>query len=314
MGDTKLTFSTVSVAVVCMAGLQHLQRCLTSLRSQRGAPAFEVVAVCPPHLLDLSAARQQFPEVHIVINEGQRTPLELASRAVRECSGELILITKDYCVPSADWVQTMVEAQRAGRAVVGGRVEIPADASGTDWAFYFVDFFRYAAPVAEGPASALTVCNVAYKRSELATIRDLWEETFVETAINEALRARFGSLWLTPSSEVTMCRPVTLRTAVYERYAFGRLFGYSRIARCSFVRRLMYALFAPGLPFLMLGRMAGVALRSRQHTRAFLRSLAPLVIIVLARCWGEWLAYLTGHDRRSLDSLSAPSSGAKTNE
>ena len=301
MNETKLVFATVSIAVVCMSGVQYLARCMESLRRQRGAPEFEIVVACAPQLPDIDASRQIFPEARIVVNLGQRTPLELASRAVRECRGELILLTKDHCVPSPDWVRAMVDAQCKGRAVVGGRVEIGPEASTTEWAYFFIDFFRYAEPVAAGATSSLTVCNVSYKRAELDTIRDLWKETFAETTINEALRARFGSLWLTPASEVTIYRHITLRDAIFERYAHGRLFAFSRLSRWSITQRVLYILGAPVLPFLLLGRMARAASGSRRNRRAFILSLAPLSLMVVARCWGEWLAYVTGHYARAWD-------------
>ncbi len=305
MSDTRVAFATVSVAVVCMSGAPHLARCLESLRRQHEAPEFEIVVACAPRIPDIEGAGHRFPEVRIVINSGQRTPLELASRAVRECKGELILLTKDHCVPSPDWVRTMIDAQAIGRAAVGGRVEIDPDSSATEWAFHFVDFFRYAGPVAAGSKPTLTVCNVAYKRNELEAIRGLWEETFVETAINDALRVRFGALWLAPDSEVTMYRRITLRDAIRERYAYGRLFGYSRLARFSPARRLVYAVLAPALPLLLLGRMASAAFGSRRNRRAFVRSLAPLTLMVLARCWGEWLAYVTGRYARPSESAES---------
>lgn len=292
--ERTLTFSTVSVAVISASGEPYLARCLAALRSQRGAPAFEIVVVCDPCIPGIDTVLRRHPDARIVVNEGQRTPLELASRAVRESRGELILLTKDHCVPGPDWVRTMVEAQREGRAAVGGRVEITPDASTADWAFYFVDFFRYAGPVAAGSVPSLTVCNVAYKLAELQAILSTWDKAFVETEVNAALCTRFGTLWLHPASEVTLDRHVTLRAAVKERYALGRLFGCSRVDRCSPGWRLVYVLFAPVLPLLLLGRMARVALRSRRHAGAFLRSLGPLTVIVLARSWGEWLAYLTG--------------------
>ncbi len=297
--SAKLEFATVSVAVICMTGLQYLARCIEALRNQRGAQEFEIVVACAPCIPDIEPSRRRFAEARIVVNHGQRTPLELASRAVRECNGDLILVTKDLCVPGPDWVRTMVESQRSGRAVVGGRVEADPASSVTEWAFYFVDFFRYAGPVAAGIAPSLTVCNVAYKRAELDAIRNVWDETFVEAAVNDALRVRFGSLWMNPASEVTMRRKITLRGALSERYSYGRLFGYSRLARWSPGRRFVYAVLAPALPVLLLARMASVAFRSRRNAGAFLRSLAPLTLIVLARCWGEWLAYLTGRHSHS---------------
>lgn len=290
----KLSVPTVSVAVVCTASGQHLVRCLASLHTQRGAPDFDVTVVCDPAVAGVDAVGPQFPDVRIVINAGQQTPLQLVSRVLRECTGELILLTKDQCVPGPDWVRAMVEAQAPGRAVVGGRVELAHGASATDWAFYFIDFHRYAAPIAEGAAPSLTVCNVSYQRSRLETIRSLWEETFVETTINDALAARFGSLWLHHVPEVTLHRHLPLRAAIVERYTLGRVFGRSRLANSTPRQRLFYVAFAPVLPVVLLGRMLGKALRSRRHAAAFVRSFIPLTLMVLGRSWGEWLAYLTG--------------------
>jgi hypothetical protein len=290
----------VSVTVVCICSADHLTRCLEALQRQRDAPDFDVIVAYDPHIPGIDAVAKAFPEACIVCNEGQRTPLELASRAVRESTGDLILLTEDHCVPGPRWVRTMIDAQRDDRAAVGGRIEIAPGVSATDWAFYFVDFFRYASPVSEGPSPTLTVCNVSYKRHKLAEVRYLWETFFMETVINDALSERYGKLWLHTGSEVTMNRHVTFRDAVYERYAFGRLFGHTRIGFCSPGRRAFYAIFAPTLPLLLLGRMARAALRSRRLTLGFLRSLGPLAVMVCSWSWGEWLGYVTGRLPKTL--------------
>ena len=193
-----------------------------------------------------------------------------------------------------------MEAQRPGRAAVGGVVEALTGGTALDWAFYLVDYFRYMPPLTPGPSPSLTVCNVAYERDKLEAVRTLWEGSFHETAINGALAERFGSLWLAPESEVTMRREVTLGDALYERYAFGRLFGCTRIAYVSGARRIFYALTAPALPLLLFGRMLRKALRSRALLRAFTRSAVPLVGMVLWWSWGEWLGYLSGRQPGSL--------------
>ena len=48
--------------------------------------------------------------------------------------------------------------------------------------------------------------------------------------MHNLLEQKFGPLWLTPDAEVRVVRNVTFGDAVYERYAFGRLFGAARIA------------------------------------------------------------------------------------
>ena len=180
--------ATVSVAVVGICGAQHVERCLQSLARQLGAPPFDVVVVHDPHLDDIEELAQRWPKVRFASNEGQRTPLELASRALKEARGEIVLLTEDHCVARPDWVRTLVQAHsEAGRSVVGGVVQIASGASATDWAFYFVDFFRYARPAQRGASPTLTVCNVSYKREQLDAIRDVWETYFHETAIHDGV-------------------------------------------------------------------------------------------------------------------------------
>jgi hypothetical protein len=284
---------SVTVGVVSICGAAHLARCLDALAAQEGAPAFNVVVVYDPHLEDIPALRDRYPHVRMVANEGQRTPLELASRAVREATGDLVLLTEDHCEPRRDWVRRLCEAQGPGRAAVGGVVETHAGVSAVDWAFYYVDFFRYGKPVSEGPSPTLTVCNVAYRLSYLVEISPVWEKFFHETAVNDALRSRFGPLWMTPDAEVKMQRHVRFGDALYERYAFGRLFGCTRLEFASAGRTLFYTVFAPALPLLLLGRMLMKALGSSSTLFPFLRALPALTLMVLAWSWGEWMGYLT---------------------
>src|SRR5262245_1632988 len=104
---------TVTVAVVSICGAAHLQRCLDAVARQRNAPPFDVLVVYDPHLEDVAALRSQYPHVRMVSNEEQRSPLELAARAVQLATGDLILLTEDHCVPNPDWVRSLFDAQSA---------------------------------------------------------------------------------------------------------------------------------------------------------------------------------------------------------
>lgn len=302
-----MTAGTITVGVVGICGAPHLRRCLAALDAQREAPAFDILVVYDPHLEDIAAMAPERPDVRFVANAGQRTPLELAARAVSEASGDLILLTEDHCVPAPGWVRAMADAQAEGRAVVGGTVEPLPGTTDADWAFYLVDYYRYMPPVPEGPSPTLTVCNASYRADRLAAVADVWREIFHETAINDALRARFGTLWLRPDARVAMRRHVRFRDALYERYAFGRLFGCTRLAFQPGWRRGYYVALAPVLPLLLLGRMAKASLRSGANARRYLRALPFTTALVLAWSWGEWLGYLTR--RRPGSELVAPEVG-----
>ncbi len=284
----------VSVALVGICGATHLARCLEALRSQRDAPPFDIVVAYDPALGGIAELATRYPEARLVSNEGQRTPLELASRAIAESRGEIVLLSEDHCIPAEDWVAELSAAVQHHAAATGGSVDVVPGATATDWAFYFVDFFRYAPPLREGESPTLTVCNVGYRRSALEAIAQTWSSTFFhETAVNDALRRRFGPLWLTPRARVTMDRRVTLGGALYERYAFGRLFGCTRLEFASAGMRAAYTLLAPLLPLLLMARMAARALPAARLRAPFLRALPVLGCLVVSWSLGEWLGYLT---------------------
>ena len=291
---------SVTVAVVCICSSEHLARCLDGLRRQEGVAPFQVIVCYDPRLAGIDAVAKRYPEAIVSCHPAQRTPLELSAAAILRCETDVVLLTEDHCIPSPKWIRAMLAARAPGRSVVGGRIEIRPDASAVDWAFYYVDFFRYAAPVTDGPSPNLTVCNVAYERQQLEAIRDLWATSFEEPAVHNELRRRFGVLWLTSESEVTMRRSVSFAEGLRERYAFGRIFGHTRIAHVSTSRRWLYAAVAAALPVLLLGRMTAKAMKSSRLFGSFLRAFVPVLALVLCWSWGELLGYVTGRPPRRL--------------
>ncbi len=298
---------SVTVAVVGICGASHLARCLDALAEQKEAPPFDVVVAYDSRLSDIAALRSRYPSARLVARDGEQTPVELAARAIHEATGDLVLLTEDHCIPRPDWVGRLCDALRQGHAAVGGMIETDAVSSTTDWAFWFVDFFRYTSPAVAGPSPALSVCNVGYRRSQVLEVAPIWAGGFLEPAVHEALRQRFGPLWMVPAAVVRTRRSVRFADAVYERYAFGRLFGCTRIEFAGRARRAWYAGTAPALPLLLMGRMARKALRTRAGTRRYCRAFPELTLLVLAWSWGEWLGYLTRRGPRSL--AAAPEAG-----
>ncbi len=282
-----------------------MARCLEAVLAQAGSDGSEVLVVADPRLPGLEALRPRFPTVRIVRNEGQTTPIEIASRALREARGDVVVLTEDHCTPEPGWLARLLAAQGDDRAAVGGAVETAHQGDPVTWAFYLVDYYRYMKPVPEGPVAALTVCNVSYRRERLEAVRQLWSETFHETAVNAALAARFGKLWIVPEAVVHTRRQVQFGAAVYERYAFGRMFACNRnVFSGSLLRRCLYAGLVPLLPPVLMGRMAGRALRSAGSRRMYARAFLPLLAMVLAWTWGEWLGYVT--NRLPADVNAAP--------
>jgi hypothetical protein len=194
----------------------------------------------------------------------------------------------------------LLGTESRGHAAVGGAVEVAATVSSAMWAFAYVDFFRYMRPLKGGPSPSLSVCNVAYRADDLRAVSERWRNGFHETNVHDALVERSGPLLLNPDATVRVSRNVGLSDAVYERYAFGRLFGATRIVDSTSARRLILAVLSVGLPFLLLGRLAGKSFSDRRLLDRFMRALPFLVVLVLAWSWGEWLGYVTASLPRRL--------------
>ena len=291
---------SVTVAVVAITSARCLAICLEALQNQADAPPFDILVVFDPEIVGISELQKRYPHVRMLSDRRQRAPVELAARAIRECETQLILLTEDHCMPKPTWVRLLVDAQRSDAGAVGGVVTCSSDASATDWAYYFTDYQRYVPPVADGPCSSLTICNVSYRRERLGEVGAIGALRFEETGVNAELSQRFGPLWLVSDAEVTTQRHVRLRDALGERMSFGRQFACDRIRSAPLSRRAIYCLASLALPALMVFRLASKALRSPPLFGRFLRSFPHVVLLVLAWSLGEGLGYLTRREPTSL--------------
>jgi hypothetical protein len=194
-------------------------------------------------------------------------------------------------------------------SAVGGAVDplSPEMMTPFDWAFYYVDFFRYQAPLSAGIADSLSVCNVAYRRGDLESLTEPWRESFHETRIHMALSKQGARLWMEPRATVRAGRRVNRLDALRERYSFGRYYACRRIERPHQQARVWLALGSPLLPLLLLGRMARASARDDRNARRFLRSLPDVAALVLAWSFGEALGYLTARGPETMEA--APERG-----
>lgn len=293
-----------SIIVIAICSLPQLERAIGAIEDQLFAGTTEIIVAADPRLGDLSALISRFPRCAFLSRSDCRTPIELTVMALNSANGDRVVLTEDSCIASAGWLSAITGVSPDGRGAVGGVVEAMPDISNAMWAFCYVDFFKYMRPIADGVAPTLSVCNVAYRRSDLMEVADAWSKGFVETEMHGLLEQKFGPLWLSPDAEVRVVRDVTFGDAVYERYAFGRLFGAARIAESPMKRRIFYVLASPALPVLLMSRMLAKARSDSALMKRFVSALPELLTMVFAWSWGETLGYIT--KRRPRKVTTAP--------
>ena len=289
----------LSVSVIMFSGPAQLDACLDSLHRQTGSVEPEIIVPCDDAAIGPDPLRERYPAVTFLRLPGRRTPAELRTAAVRLSGGRIIALLEDHCVPDADWCSRILAAHEAPHAGIGGAVEkgfAPGESrdSALNWAIYLTDYSRYMNPLPAGSAASLTDCNVSYKRAALDAIADLWAHEFHENVVNERFRQKGESLWFDPSIIVREFRPMTVSSALRDRFAFGRLFGSTRVESAPVSRRLVYAAASVVMPPILAHRAAG-NLRSRNRHREQILRCTPALLFV-SSCWmlGEMVGYLTG--------------------
>jgi predicted dehydrogenase len=294
---------SLSVVVVTVESAARLRACLDALQSQ--AEASEIIVPWDGshgHSADL---RREYPTVQFLpAGPAKLTFAQLRACGIARASGDVVAITEDHFTPAPDWCRQILEAHQAPYPAIGGAVEKQTPDKVLSWAFYLADYLRYLDPQ-EGPSAHLTDGNVSYKRDALLKIRQLWATEFHENVVHAALTGSGQSLWLSPRIIVRQKRAMTLRDAVRDRYAFGRLFGSTRVEGMPAAGRLKLTLLCILLPAVLLMRIASHLARTRRYTTASLRALPALLLISTVWAWGELVGYVTARPDHTLSARAS---------
>lgn len=300
----------LSVLVTVVDAGDALRRCIDALLQQTDPPELEILVAWDDTLGSVAEWQARYGSVCFI--EIGRLALEHDPRsmagqhelfdkrraaALARAKGDVIAMLEDRAVPDADWARTIVRLHEARpEAAIGGAVENGMDRL-LNWAVYWCDFGRYQRPLPEGPAGWITDVNLAYKRRAVEQTRELWQHRYHEPTVHWALQRAGEVLWLTPAFAVRQVRDnLSFGGLLRERFAFARLFGYTRAREISFMRRVLLTLASPALPFLLFGRLLVQRIRKHRNVPTFL--LASPVTFALLCAWiaGEAFGTLTGRE------------------
>ena len=281
----------------------HLEPCLDALGRQPLASAMEIIVPYHPTVTGIAALKGRYPNAHFLEvtdlrtytgGEGREHHDELRARGLAGARGTVVALIEDHGVVAPDWSTRLLEAHAGPFAALGGAIENGVDRP-LNWAVYFCDFLRYQTPLPEGEAVNVSDANVAYKRTALESIRPIWQEIFHEHSVTAALRSRGEKLSLAPAAVLYQHRQgLRVSSALRERFVWGRSYAATRgkLARVS--QRVVWAVFAPALPVLMMLRMTLMAWNKRRTMAAFLKAFPLTCALVVSWSCGEWVGYLTG--------------------
>ena len=303
---------TVVIAPTAARGA-FLAGALAALAAQRDAPAFELIVPVDASIAYAPLAAR-FPNVRFVPVSGtaelsaSRDPgiahegIDLRRAAgLAAARAPVIALTDEHARPREDWCARIAALHAAApHAAIGGAVENARERA-LNWALSFMDAGRYQNPLDEGLALFVSDVNVSYKRAALERTR-VWQPSYHETGLHDALRAAGETLWLSRELVVGIDRgEMRLGEALRERFAWARLYAGRRAREVAPHVRAALCVGAPLLALLLLARQMRLAFARGRHVRAFARALPLLALLDLTSSLGELTGYLTGRATRQRD-------------
>jgi hypothetical protein len=296
----------ISVVVTIVDGEPALERCLSALASQQGAPQLQVIVPYDDTAPPPAALRERFkaftflPLGSVPTSEPPESPRgqhELFDRrraaGLAQASGDLVAILEDRGVPRADWAARFARVFRETASdVSGGAIENGVDRA-LNWAVYFCDFGRYQKPFQTHRSPCASDVNVCYTREAIASVRSVWRDRYHEPLVHGALASQGRTIVLSPDPVVDEVREgLRLSALCQERYGWGRLYAEIRLRGASGLTRALLAGGSVLLPALLFARFVRDRMARRQGLWVALRA-APLVFVLLC-AWsaGEIAGYV----------------------
>jgi glycosyltransferase involved in cell wall biosynthesis len=283
----------LSIVVASKNAQRTIQPCLEALVQQSRSNDHEILVIDASTDGSAEIARR-FKQITLIQADHASLVPELWKIGIERSSGRFIAFTTANFIPAKNWVAELHVLLNSDHAAIGGVFEKSTPDQISQWAIYFLRYAAYLPSTPRRPASQLAADNAVYQRWVFEKYPELIEDGFWEHPLNCRLSTDGYSLFLTPSLKVSMgyfSPPVDF---FQQRFLHGRMFGAERAAQVSPLRRLLYILTSPLIPFVLLTRVTRHVLNNHAHTMKFFLSLPWILFYLLGWSLGEFSGYLIG--------------------
>jgi len=290
------TRPTVSVVIPTFSRPKSLARCLTALAAQTlPRDAFEVIVSDDGGPTPAAPTVEPFAgQMSVrVVRRSRSGPAAARNEGARPALGQLIAFTDDDCVPSPDWLETLVERMRRHRGhMIGGAIVnlLPNDPYATATQLIMSCVYDYYSRVATGHRLFSTT-NLAVPANRFWLLEG-FSERFPRAAGEDYdfcarwAEAGFGNEYA-PEVEVGHAHGHTLVSFWKQHYGYGRALlrvreGMARRRGASGI-----ALESPGF----YRQILTYPLRHSEHGRAMRNTMLVLLAQIATVTGGlrEWL-------------------------
>jgi len=288
----------LSVVVASVNGMPYLGECLASL--QANAPEAEVVVADWTDEATRREVRERWPQVRLLSFDRPMAVPELRAEGIAAAQAPYVAVIEDHCLVPPDWSRRILEAHRAGHAVVGGSIRNAATGRTRDWAAFLCEYSEHMEPAPAGEVPTLPGMNVSYDRRALEALAELLREGRWETDLHPQLLRAGYALYSDPAIAIEHAKDFGLREFLSQRYHYARSYAGMRNESLGGRGRFLHLVGSPLLVPVLYRRIARNVLRRQEHRRE-LAQATPLILLYLG-VWtvGEAVGYAFGGGRSLL--------------
>ena len=270
---------------------------IDSLSAQTIAKKMEMVLVMstPADAQTRARLEESFHSLN-VIHVASVAPLSRArAQGVRAARGELVFIAETHAYPDPSLAEKLVGALSDDWSLVVPGFRNANPESALSWAGFLSDYGAWADILPAGETERPPSHDAAFRRAALLEFGDRLEHalTFGDEMYT-TLKARGHRAYFEPTARIQHVNVTRFRPWMHERYLSGVLIGGYRSARWGLLRRVVYALGSPLIPFVILSRIRK-GVREATHGQALPSfTMSALVLGTVFKSVGEMRGYLLG--------------------
>ena len=288
----------LSVILPTSHGTANIARTLRAMRAQTVRHCLELVIVAPSDSITLDpAVTEGFAGVK-VIGFGDVTSSSNRARVagIRVARAPIVALAEDHSFPEPGWAAALLAGHGEGTWAAVGPVVCNANpATAVSWANFLLEYGPWTESAQRGAVSHLPGHNSSYRRGLLLAYGDRLEALMeAESILQWDLRHHGHQLLLEPAARTHHLNFSKLSSSIKLRFNGGRQFAAMRSAEWPPLKRLLYVLGGPLIPFVRLWRSVALLVRWPARRGLLLRVLPVLAAAVAIDGFGELVGYATG--------------------
>ncbi len=262
---TMRTVPSISVVLITLDDFETIRTTVEHLAAQTIAAEVELV-LCAPfrELLAVDAdAVASLHSVQVLETGGFSVSGPTRARAARAAKAAVVAYAEDHCYPDPGWAEALLRAHREPHAAVGPAICNANPETVVSWADLLLAYGPWLAPGRRGVVPLLHGHNSSYKRDLLIAYGerlDLLMEA--ETVLFWDLTARGHTLFFETDATAAHVNFSRLSVWLGVQWHLGRVFASTRAMEWPLHKRIGFALAAPLIPLLRLGRVLASARRN----------------------------------------------------